>query len=167
MASLGDVRLVITDSQVFGQVARIVPESVLLTSFSILMARYKGNLRALVQGAQALALLTDESCVLISEGCTHHRQCEDIGTVKMPAWIRDYCGASPAFEFTQGRDFPSDLDRFDAVVHCGGCMLNAKEMEWRQRVASQSGVPMVNYGVAIACMHGILERALEPLGCLD
>lgn len=167
MAGLGDVRLVITDSQVFGQVARIVLESVLLTSFSILMARYKGNLRALVQGAQALASLTDESCVLISEGCTHHRQCEDIGTVKMPAWIRDYCGASPAFEFTQGRDFPSDLDRFDVVVHCGGCMLNAKEMEWRQKVASQSGVPMVNYGVAIACMHGILERALEPLGCLD
>lgn len=167
LAGLSDVRLVVTDSQVFGQVARIVPESVWLTSFSILMARYKGNLRALVQGAQALASLTDESRVLISEGCTHHRQCEDIGTVKMPAWIREYCGASPAFEFTQGRDFPSDLEKFDVVVHCGGCMLNAKEMEWRQKAASQSAVPMVNYGVAIACMHGILERALEPLGRLD
>lgn len=163
MATVGDVRLVITDSQAFQKVARIVPETTPLTSFSLLMARYKGNLRTLVEGAAALSALTDESRVLISEGCTHHRQCEDIGTVKMPAWIRGYCGANPTFEFTQGHGFPDDVSGYDVVVHCGGCMLNEKEMHWRQSVAAKSGTPMVNYGAAIACVHGILERSLRPL----
>lgn len=163
MATVGDVRLVITDSQAFAKVARIVAETTPLTSFSLLMARYKGDLRTLVEGAAALSALTDESRVLISEGCTHHRQCEDIGTVKMPAWIRSHCGANPTFEFTQGRGFPDDASGYDVVVHCGGCMLNEKEMRWRQSVAAKSGTPMVNYGAAIACVHGILERSLRPL----
>ena len=163
LAAVRDVRLVITDSQAFAKVARIVAETTPLTSFSLLMARYKGDLRTLVEGAAALSALTDESRVLISEGCTHHRQCEDIGTVKMPAWIRDHCGANPTFEFTQGRGFPDDASDYDVVVHCGGCMLNEKEMHWRQSVAAKSGTPMVNYGAAIACVHGILERSLRPL----
>lgn len=163
LAAVRDVRLVITDSQAFQKVARIVPETTPLTSFSLLMARYKGDLRTLVEGAAALSALTDESRVLISEGCTHHRQCEDIGTVKMPAWIRGYCGANPTFEFTQGHGFPDDVSGYDVVVHCGGCMLNEKEMHWRQSVAARSGTPMVNYGAAIACVHGILERSLRPL----
>lgn len=163
LAAVRDVRLVITDSQAFEKVARIVPETTPLTSFSLLMARYKGDLRTLVEGAAALGALTDESRVLISEGCTHHRQCEDIGTVKMPAWIRGYCGANPTFEFTQGHGFPDDVSGYDVVVHCGGCMLNEKEMHWRQSVAARSGTPMVNYGAAIACVHGILERSLRPL----
>ena len=163
MAAVHGIRLVITDSQAFQKVARIVPETTPLTSFSLLMARYKGDLRMLVEGAAALGALTDESRVLISEGCTHHRQCEDIGTVKMPAWIRGHCGANPTFEFTQGHGFPDDVSGYDVVVHCGGCMLNEKEMRWRQSVASKSGTPMVNYGAAIACVHGILERSLRPL----
>ena len=162
LAAVRDVRLVITDSQAFQKVAHIVPETP-LTSFSLLMARYKGDLRTLVEGAAALSALTDESRVLISEGCTHHRQCEDIGTVKMPAWIRGHCGANPTFEFTQGHGFPDDVSDYDVVVHCGGCMLNEKEMRWRQSVAAKSGTPMVNYGAAIACVHGILERSLRPL----
>lgn len=163
MAAVHGIRLVITDSQAFQKVARIVPETTPLTSFSLLMARYKGDLRTLVEGAAALGALTDESRVLISEGCTHHRQCEDIGTVKMPAWIRGYCGANPTFEFTQGHGFPDDVSGYDVVVHCGGCMLNEKEMHWRQSVAAKSGTPMVNYGAAIACVHGILERSLRAL----
>lgn len=163
MAAVHDIRLVITDSQAFEKVARIVPETTPLTSFSLLMARYKGDLRTLVEGTAALGALADESRVLISEGCTHHRQCEDIGTVKMPAWIRGHCGANPTFEFTQGRGFPDDVSDYDVVVHCGGCMLNEKEMHWRQSVAAKSGTPMVNYGAAIACVHGILERSLRPL----
>ena len=163
LAAVRDVRLVITDSQAFERVARIVPKTTPLTSFSLLMARYKGDLRTLVEGAAALGALTDESRVLISEGCTHHRQCEDIGTVKMPAWIRGHCGANPTFEFTQGRGFPDDVSGYDVVVHCGGCMLNEKEMHWRQSVAAKSGTSMVNYGAAIACVHGILERSLRPL----
>lgn len=163
LAAVRDVRLVITDSQAFEKAARIVPETTPLTSFSLLMARYKGDLRTLVEGTAALGALTDEGRVLISEGCTHHRQCEDIGTVKMPAWIRGHCGANPTFEFTQGRGFPDDVSDYDVVVHCGGCMLNEKEMRWRQSVAAKSGTPMVNYGAAIACVHGILERSLRPL----
>lgn len=163
LAAVHGIRLVITDSQAFQKVASIVPETTPLTSFSLLMARYKGDLRTLAEGAAALSALTDESRVLISEGCTHHRQCEDIGTVKMPAWIRGYCGANPTFEFTQGHGFPDDVSGYDVVVHCGGCMLNEKEMHWRQSVAARSGTPMVNYGAAIACVHGILERSLRPL----
>jgi [FeFe] hydrogenase H-cluster maturation GTPase HydF len=156
-------RLVVTDSQAFAEVAAIVPQDVQLTSFSILMARYKGNLAQLAAGAQALAHLTDESRVLISEGCTHHRQCEDIGTVKMPAWIKKYSGACPHFEFTSGNGFPEDLSPYSLVVHCGACMLNAREMEFRMALARQQGVPMVNYGMAIAQMNGILDRALAPV----
>ena len=163
LAAVHGIRLVITDSQAFQKVASIVPETTPLTSFSLLMARYKGDLRTLAEGAAALGALTGESRVLISEGCTHHRQCEDIGTVKMPAWIRGYCGANPTFEFTQGHGFPDDVSGYDVVVHCGGCMLNEKEMRWRQSVAARSGTPMVNYGAAIACVHGILERSLRPL----
>lgn len=163
LAAVHGIRLVITDSQAFQKVARIVPETTPLTSFSLLMARCKGDLRTLVEGTAALGALTDESRVLISEGCTHHRQCEDIGTVKMPAWIRGHCGANPTFEFTQGHGFPDDVSGYDVVVHCGGCMLNEKEMRWRQSVAAKSGTPMVNYGAAIACVHGILERSLRPL----
>lgn len=163
LAAVHSIRLVITDSQAFQRVASVVPETTPLTSFSLLMARYKGDLRTLVEGTAALGALTDKSRVLISEGCTHHRQCEDIGTVKMPAWIRGYCGANPTFEFTQGHGFPDDVSGYDVVVHCGGCMLNEKEMRWRQSVAARSGTPMVNYGAAIACVHGILERSLRPL----
>ncbi len=153
--------LVITDSQAFKSVAADTPEDVLLTSFSILMARYKGNLRQLTLGASKLLALTDQDRVLISEGCSHHRQCGDIGTVKMPAWIRQRTGASPALAFTSGGDFPADLSDTDLVIHCGGCMLNEKEMQHRLQVAEAADVPVVNYGIAIAAMHGILRRSLE------
>ena len=163
LAAVHDVRLVITDSQAFQKVASIVPETTPLTSFSLLMARYKGDLRTLVEGAAALGALTDESRVLISEGCTHHRQCEDIGTVKMPAWIRGYCGANPTFEFTQGHGFPDDVSGYDVVVHCGGCMLGVREVLSRMRCAGDQGVPITNYGTCIAAMLGILPRALAPI----
>lgn len=156
--------LVVTDSQVFGQVARTVPEQVPLTSFSILMLRYKADLVEAVRGAAALDRLHEGSRVLISEGCTHHRQCEDIGTVKMPRWLQEHAGARLDFAFTSGIEFPQaqDLSAFDAVVHCGGCMLNAREMRSRQAAAAEARVPMTNYGVAIAHMHGILRRSLAP-----
>ena len=156
-------RLVITDSQAFAEVAKTTPREVPLTSFSILMARYKGDLPSLVRGARALEKLTDQSRVLISEGCTHHRQCEDIGTVKLPGWIRAHAQAEPSFSFTSGGEFPDDLATYDLVVHCGGCMLNEREMAHRMRMAAEAGVPMVNCGVAIAQMNGILDRSLEPL----
>ncbi|MDO4854103.1 MAG: [FeFe] hydrogenase H-cluster maturation GTPase HydF [Coriobacteriia bacterium] len=162
--ALPRVRLVVTDSQAFEFVSKVTPENIELTSFSILMARYKGELDLLVRGAAAIGALTDESRVLISEGCTHHRQCEDIGTVKLPAWIRERTGANPSFDFTSGRAFPDDVSSYDLVIHCGACMLNAKEMHWRMGVAQSCGVPMVNYGVAIAFMKGILSRSLRPLG---
>ncbi len=154
-------RLVITDSQVFGKVAEILPVDVPLTSFSILMARYKGDLEALVEGASKLRTIKDGDKILISEGCTHHRQCNDIGTVKMPNWIRNFTGSEPEFSFTSGGEFPEDLSGYSLVVHCGGCMLNEKEMKYRQVKAQEQGIPMVNYGVAIAMMHGILKRSLE------
>lgn len=157
-------RLVITDSQVFSEVVAIVPESVPLTSFSILMARYKGELAPYLSGVEALSRLKDGDEVLVAEGCTHHRQCKDIGTVKMPAWIRAHSGAEPRFSFTSGGEFPDDLSRFALVVHCGGCMLNAKEMAHRVAACREAGVPIANYGMAIACMNGILARSLEPLG---
>ena len=157
-------RLVITDSQVFSKVDAIVPKNIPLTSFSILFARYKGDLRQLVQGAEKLAHLNDGDKVLISEGCTHHRQCGDIGTEKIPAWIRKFSHSEPEFSFTSGGEFPDteDLKKFALVVHCGGCMLNAQEMSSRLERAKLAGVPAVNYGVAIAQMHGILQRSLEP-----
>lgn len=157
-------KLVVTDSQAFAQVAAIVPRDVPLTSFSILMARYKGDLRDYLAGARAIAALRDGDRVLVSEGCTHHRQCEDIGTVKMPRWIRAACGAEPEFEFTSGGGFPDDLSPYRLVVHCGGCMLNGREMAHRVGSCRQAGVPIVNYGMAIAQMDGILQRSLEPLG---
>lgn len=158
-----DPALVITDSQAFKRVAENTPAGVPMTSFSILFARYKGDLENLIEGANMLKNLSDGDRVLISEGCTHHRQCGDIGTVKMPAWIQAYSGANVDFDFTSGGTFPDDLSPYQVVVHCGGCMLNEKEMQHRQRVACEAGVPMVNYGVAIAAMNGILDRALEPV----
>jgi [FeFe] hydrogenase H-cluster maturation GTPase HydF len=162
LESMLKVRLVVTDSQAFEFVSRVVPDNIQLTSFSILMARYKGELAQLAANASKIGELSNESRVLISEACTHHRQCDDIGTVKMPAWIRECCGAEPQFSFTSGREFPADVSEYDLVVHCGGCMINPKEMHWRMGAAEAAGVPMVNYGVAIAYMKGIFNRALEP-----
>ncbi|MBE6592846.1 MAG: [FeFe] hydrogenase H-cluster maturation GTPase HydF [Ruminococcaceae bacterium] len=155
-------RMVITDSQAFGKVSKIVPKNVELTSFSILFARYKGDLREAVRGAAMLDRLKDGDRVLISEGCTHHRQCGDIGTVKLPAWIKGYTNKNIEFEFTSGRDFPEDLSKYSLVIHCGGCMLTEREMQYRARHAADSGVPMTNYGIVIAHTHGILRRSLEP-----
>lgn len=154
--------IVITDSQVFGKVAKIVPPEIPLTSFSILFARYKGDLQALVRGAAKLDFLKDGDTVLISEGCTHHRQCEDIGTVKLPKWLSDYTKKDLRFAFTSGGTFPEDLKPYALVIHCGGCMLNEREMACRLARAEAEGVPITNYGVAIAQMHGILKRSLSP-----
>lgn len=154
-------KLVVTDSQVFSTVSKILPESVKLTSFSIILARYKGDLYELVKGAAALSGLNDGDTVLISEGCTHHRQCNDIGTVKMPCWIKNYTGKNIKFEFTSGGDFVEKPEDYALIVHCGGCMLGDKEMESRIKKARRANVPIVNYGVAIAMMHGILKRSLE------
>ena len=154
-------KMVVTDSQAFKKVAEIVPSKIPLTSFSILFARYKGELHEQVRGAAALASLKDGDRILISEGCTHHRQCGDIGTVKMPAWIKKFSGAKIEFDFTSGGEFPLDLSPYKLVVHCGGCMLNEAEMKHRVAISKKSGVPIVNYGVAIAHMNGILKRSLE------
>ena len=157
-------RLVITDSQVFGTVSKIVPDDVELTSFSILMARYKGDLEANVKGARALEHLKDGDKVLISEGCTHHRQCEDIGTVKLPRWIQEYTGKKLEFCFTSGTEFPLDLSEYALIVHCGGCTLNEREMKYRLKCAEDQNIPMTNYGICIAYLNGILERSIRPLG---
>ncbi|MBQ9150704.1 MAG: [Clostridia bacterium] len=154
--------LIITDSQAFGRVAKVVPDGVPLTSFSILFARFKGDLPSIVQGAAALSHLQDGDRVVIAEGCTHHRQCNDIGTAKIPRWIEEFSGVKPAYTFTSGGDFPHDLSDYKLIVHCGGCMLNEKEMAHRMEIAQKAGVPMVNYGVAIAHMHGILKKSLAP-----
>ena len=153
-------RMVVTDSQAFGKVSKIVPENIPLTSFSILFARYKGDLVTQVKGAAALASLRDGDKILISEGCTHHRQCGDIGTVKMPAWIEKFSGAKVEFDFTSGGEFPTDLSQYKLVVHCGGCMLNEAEMKHRIKTATEKNIPIVNYGVAIAHMNGILKRSI-------
>lgn len=155
--------LVVTDSQAFAQVAAVVPPSVPLTSFSILFARYKGGLRDAVAGVRMLDRLQDGDKVLIAEGCTHHRQCEDIGTVKLPRWIRAYSKAQPAFSWTSGTEFPLDLSPYKLIIHCGACMLNEKEAAYRYRCAADQGVAMCNYGIAIAYMHGILQRSVAPL----
>ena len=168
------VSMVITDSQAFGKVMKIVPEDIYMTSFSILMARFKGQLETAVLGAHVLDELRDEGGIerhaytkrdipkiLIAEGCTHHRQCDDIGTVKLPGWIRNYTGLEPEFTFVSGTEFPDDLTGYDLIIHCGGCMLNEREMKNRQQMAQQQGVPMTNYGTAIAHMNGILERSLR------
>ena len=155
-------KLVITDSQVFGLVDRDTPEDILLTSFSILFVRYKGNLAQAVRGAGALESLRDGDKILISEGCTHHRQCDDIGTVKLPRWIENYTGKKPEFVFTSGTGFERNLKEYHMIVHCGGCMLNEQEMQYRLKMAESQGVPMTNYGILIAYMKGILERSLQP-----
>ena len=155
-------RLVITDSQAFGRVAKDVPDDIPLTSFSILFARYKGDLPSLVRGAVALSTLKDGDKVVIAEGCTHHRQCGDIGSVKIPRWVEQFSGAKPIYTFTSGGEFPHDLSDYKLIIHCGGCMLNEKEMAHRMETANRAGVPMVNYGVAIAHIHGILKKSLAP-----
>ena len=154
-------KLVVTDSQAFGEVSKIVPKDIMLTSFSILFARYKGDLERVVKGAYALDGLKDGDTVLISEGCTHHRQCKDIGTVKLPGWIENYTGKKLNFSFTSGTEFPEDVSEYSLVVHCGGCMLNEKEMKSRLGVCTEQGIPVTNYGIAIAQMHGILKRSIE------
>ena len=155
--------LVITDSQVFGKVAADTPEEIPLTSFSILFARYKGNLLQAAEGAAFLKKIRTGDRILISEGCTHHRQCGDIGTEKLPAMIRRYTGARPEFVFSSGQEFPEDLAGCRLVIHCGGCMLNEREMKYRLKTAADQGVPMTNYGIAIACMQGILARSVSML----
>ena len=153
--------VVITDSQAFAKVKDIVPDDVRLTSFSILMARYKGFLETAVAGAAAIERLQDGDRVMISEGCTHHRQCDDIGTVKLPNWLRKYTGKDIVIETSSGKGFPEDLSPYKLVIHCGGCMLNEREMRYRRQFAGDSGIPFTNYGTAIAYMNGILKRTLS------
>lgn len=155
-------KLIITDSQAFEKVAQDTPDNIMMTSFSILMARYKGDLLGLIQGASTLSKIKDGDKILIAEGCTHHRQCNDIGTVKMPKWIESFTNAKPQYTFTSGGTFPDDLSDFRLIVHCGGCMINEKEMKARIQKADAQNVPIVNYGVAIAHMHSILKRSLAP-----
>lgn len=154
--------IVITDSQAFGMVSKLVPRDIPLTSFSILMARYKGILKQTVMGVRGLDRLNDGDKVLISEGCTHHRQCGDIGTVKLPAWIKEYTKKELIFEFSSGTEFPEDISGYSLIVHCGGCMLNEREVRYRLACAEEQGVPMTNYGILIAYVHGILKRSVEP-----
>ena len=155
-------RMVITDSQAFGFVSRIVGD-IPLTSFSILMARYKGSLESAVKGAEKMKNLNDGDTILISEGCTHHRQCGDIGTQKLPKWLKEYSDKELNFKFTSGKDFPEDLTGISLVVHCGGCMLTEREMQYRRRFCEENNVPITNYGTAIAQVNGILEKSLEPI----
>ena len=155
-------KLVITDSQVFAKVHADTPKDILLTSFSILFARYKGNLETLVKGAAAIETLKDGDKVLISEGCTHHRQCDDIGSVKIPRWLKNYTKKELAISLSSGTEFPENLEEYRLIIHCGGCMLNEREMKYRMKCAGDAKVPMTNYGVAIAYMQGILKRSLGP-----
>jgi [FeFe] hydrogenase H-cluster maturation GTPase HydF len=155
-------RLVITDSQVFAKVSADTPRDVPLTSFSILFARYKGDLDTLVRGATAAETLKDGDCILVAEGCTHHRQSDDIGTVKLPRWLRQHTGKKLVFEHASGMKYPKDLSRYALIIHCGACMLNRREMHYRIQQAKTAGVAIVNYGVLIAHMQGILARCLEP-----
>ena len=155
-------KLVVTDSQAFARVSKDVPENITLTSFSILFSRYKGELETQLEGVAALSSIQDDDRILIAEGCTHHRQCGDIGTCKMPEWIRKYTGKKPVFEFTSGIEFPDDVSSYKMVVHCGGCMLNEREMQFRQSSAEEKGVPYTNYGILIAYINGILKRSLAP-----
>ncbi len=162
LAKLGaKPRMVITDSQAFAQVDRDTPKDIPLTSFSILMARYKGFLTDAVQGVAAIDTLQDGDKVLIAEGCTHHRQCEDIGTVKIPKWLREYSGKALQLEHSSGRDFPEDLTPYKLVIHCGGCMLGEREITYRRKTAADNGVPFTNYGITIAHLKGILKRSVE------
>lgn len=155
-------KLIITDSQVFKKVAAETPADILLTSFSILFARYKGNLQTAVQGVTALDSLEDGDKILIGEGCTHHRQCDDIGTVKLPRWIKEYTGKNPEFIFTSGTEFPLNLSPYKMIIHCGACMLNEREMQYRIKCAVDQNIPFTNYGITIAYINGILKRTVEP-----
>ena len=155
-------KLVITDSQVFGKVSADTPKDMLLTSFSILFARYKGDLEAVVKGATAIENLQDGDKILISEGCTHHRQCEDIGSVKIPRWLKAYTKKELDIQLSSGTEFPEDLSQYKLIIHCGGCMLNEREMKYRLKCAGDAKVPITNYGIAIAYMNGILKRSVEP-----
>lgn len=155
-------KLVVTDSQAFARVSKDVPENITLTSFSILFSRYKGELEIQLKGIAALSSIEDGDRILIAEGCTHHRQCGDIGTCKMPEWIRNYTGKKPVFEFTSGTEFPDDVSSYKMVVHCGGCMLNEREMKYRIACCQDQGVPITNYGILIAQVTGILKRSLGP-----
>ena len=155
-------KLVITDSQVFKKVAAETPADILLTSFSILFARYKGNLQTAVQGVTALDSLEDGDKILIGEGCTHHRQCDDIGTVKLPRWIKEYTGKNPEFIFTSGTEFPLNLSPYKMIIHCRACMLNEREMQYRIKCAVDQNIPFTNYGITIAYINGILKRTVEP-----
>ena len=155
-------KLVVTDSQAFARVSKDVPENITLTSFSILFSRYKGELEIQLKGIAALSSIEDGDRILIAEGCTHHRQCGDIGTCKMPEWIRNYTGKKPVFEFTSGTEFPDDVSSYKMVVHCGGCMLNEREMKYRIACCQDQGVPITNYGTLIAQVTGILKRSLGP-----
>lgn len=159
--------LVITDSQAFEQVNIDTPDDILLTSFSILMARYKGFLEDAVKGVAAISKLEDGDKVLISEGCTHHRQCDDIGTVKLPRWLKEHTKKDLVVETTSGREFPDELSSYRLIIHCGGCMLNEREMEYRRKCAADAGIPFTNYGTAIAFMKGILKRSLMVLPDLN
>lgn len=162
LSSLGrKPKLVITDSQVFHKVSADVPADIPLTSFSILFARYKGDLGTIVNGARALDTLENGDTILISEGCTHHRQCEDIGTVKIPKLLKNHTGKELNFEFTSGTEFPMDLSKYKVIIHCGGCTLNEREMKYRLKCAEDVGIPITNYGIALAHMNGILERSVE------
>lgn len=154
------VKLVVTDSQAFAEVQKIVPENIPLTSFSILFARYKGNLRQNTEGAKMLDLLADGDTVLISEACTHHRQCNDIGTVKLPKLIEKYTGKKINFEWTSGNEFPKALEKYKLIIHCGGCMINMSQMQSRLEQSKKAGIPMTNYGIALAKMNGILDRSI-------
>jgi len=155
-------RMVITDSQVFAQVNKNVPSNIPLTSFSILMARYKGDLATVVSGAATINKIQTGDKILIAEGCTHHRQCNDIGTVKIPNLIRKHIGVEPDFHFCSGTEFPEDLTDYKFVIHCGGCMLNAKEMKHRLHCCQNEQIPVTNYGILIAYLNGILKRTIEP-----
>lgn len=155
-------RIVITDSQVFGKISAKTPTDIPLTSFSILFARYKGDLKALMDGANRVRDLKDNDTILIAEGCTHHRQCDDIGTVKIPNWLKQYTGKNLNFETCSGGTFPEDLDKYSLIVHCGGCTLNQKEMTYRLSTAQEQNIPIINYGILIAEIQGILSRCIEP-----
>ena len=157
----GRPAMVITDSQAFARVSAETPEEIPLTSFSILFARYKGNLKEAVRGAAAVEDLQDGDKILISEGCTHHRQCDDIGSVKIPRWLAEYTGRQLDVRFSSGAEFPEDLSEYKLVVHCGGCMLGGREMKYRLSCAGDQGIPITNYGILIAYMQGILRRSIE------
>lgn len=162
LADLGrKPRLVITDSQAFESVSKDTPDDIPLTSFSILMARYKGFLKTAVKGVTAIGRLKDGDTVLISEGCTHHRQCEDIGTVKIPKWLNEFTGKNIKFETSSGTEFPEDLSKYSMVIHCGACMTTEREVKYRMKCAAEQNIPFTNYGIAIAYMKGILKRSVE------